>query len=210
MTLANRLAAVLLSIIVLGTVADTASAQDRARDVYPKPSPYPVQWELEFKPGDLRLYVDPQSGQPYWYFTYIVTNRTGDDQVWAPSFTLFTDAGQILPSGRDVPTRVTENLLELLDNEFLESQNQIIGEIFQGRENAREGLLLWPARELDVTEVKLFIAGLSGETAEVRDPITGDRVILRKTLQRNYVMPGNINLRRSEAARFVDQTWILR
>ena len=43
---------------------------------YPKPSPVPPRWELEFEPGDLRLYVDPVDDQAYWYFVYGVTNRT--------------------------------------------------------------------------------------------------------------------------------------
>ncbi len=156
------------------------------------------------------MYVDRETDQPYWYFTYTVTNRTGNDQVWAPRFTLFTDAGDILVSGRNVPRRVVEDLQDLLDNPFLEDQNEIIGEIYQGVEHAREGLVLWPAENLDVTEVALFIAGISGETARVTNPQTGEEVILRKTLQRNYETPGSIVPRRFGKAELVDQRWILR
>lgn len=177
---------------------------------YPRPSIVPTRWELEFDAGALRIYVDPQTEQPYWYFTYTVTNRTDNDQVWAPRFTLFTDAGNIMVSGRDVPRRVVENLMMLLNNPFLEDQNEIIGEIYQGREHAREGLVLWPAENLDVTDVTLFIAGISGETARVTHPQTGDEIILRKTLQRDYEVPGMIVPRRFNEAELVDQQWILR
>ena len=115
---------------------------------YPRPGSVATRWELEFKPGNLRLYMDPGEGESeaYWYFTYKVTHRTGRDQVWAPTFVLFTDAGEILASGRGVPSRVAADIRELLANEFLEHQNEIIGDIYHGRDHAKEGLVVWPAR----------------------------------------------------------------
>ena len=55
---------------------------------YPKPATVQYRWQLDFDAGDLRLYVDQESGDAYWYFTYQVTNRTRKDQVWAARFTL--------------------------------------------------------------------------------------------------------------------------
>jgi hypothetical protein len=177
---------------------------------YPKPAPVPPRWELEFEPGELRLYVDPIEGGTYWYFTYKVTNRTERDQVWAPVFDLFTDAGEILRSGRDVPSRVAEDIKELLGNDFLEYQNEIIGDIYYGRDHAKEGLVVWPARRLDVNEMSLFIAGTSGETAVVVNPITGERVLLRKTLQRDYLVPGDALPRGSKPIPLKEQHWVMR
>src|SRR5947207_16019200 len=77
---------------------------------YPKPAPVPYRWGLEFQSGDLRLYIDPASKEGYWFFTYTVTNRTGKDQLWAPSMVLYTDAGEILQSGHEVPTKITKDL----------------------------------------------------------------------------------------------------
>ena len=71
---------------------------------YPKPAQVPYRWELTFESGDLRLYVDEGTGQAYWYFTYKVINRTGKDQIRAPTFTLFTDVGEIIGSKRTVST----------------------------------------------------------------------------------------------------------
>lgn len=177
---------------------------------FPKPAPVPFRWELNFQSGPLRLYVDDETGDSYWYFTYTVTNRTGKDQLWAPSLVLFTDAGEILHAGRDVPSRVTDDLLDLLGNEFLEDQNQIIGDILQGREHAKEGLVVWRPRNLNVNELSVFIAGISGETARVKNPITGQEVILRKTLQRDYLVRGNASARGSEPIELVEEQWILR
>jgi hypothetical protein len=177
---------------------------------YPKPAPVPYKWELQFEPGDLRLWQDKESGDHFWFFTYTVTNRTGKDQLWAPKLTLFTDGGEILEAGRDVPTRVTEGMLELLDNELLQDQNEVLGEIFQGRENAKEGLVIWPAKNLNVNQISLFIAGISGETARVKNPVSSEEVILRKTLQRDYLVPGNAVGRGTKPVELVSQTWILR
>ncbi len=177
---------------------------------YPRPAAVAPRWELEFEPGALRLYVDPDEGGAYWYFAYMVTNRTGRDQVWAPTFVLFTDVGEILASGRGVPSRVAADIKTLLGNEFLEHQNEIIGEIFHGRDHAKEGLVVWPARHLEVNELSLFIAGASGETANVVNPITGERVLLRKTLQRDYLIPGEAIARGGKPVELRAQRWVMR
>ena len=177
---------------------------------HPKPAPVPYRWELNFEPGPLRLYVDSTDGKSYWYFTYSVTNRTGKDQLWAPKMVLYTDAGEIMESGRDVPTSVTQDILDLLGNEFLEDQNTVLGEILQGRENAKEGLVVWPAKSLNITELSLFISGISGETARVKNPVNGTEVTLRKTLQREYLIPGDPQARGSEPIELVQEAWVMR
>lgn len=177
---------------------------------YPKPSPVPYRWELTFESGDLRLWRDDISGEYYWFMTYKVVNRTGNEQVWAPEFTLFNDAGEILRSGRGVPSRITDALLTIIGNDLMEPQNAIIGEIFQGEEHAKEGLVIWPADRIDVNALTVFIAGISGETAAVVDPVTKKEVILRKTLQRDHLIPGNAVARGTDPAPLVKETWILR
>jgi hypothetical protein len=177
---------------------------------HPKPAAVPYRWELDFTPGDLRLYIHPDDGAAYWYFTYAITNRTGREQTWAPELVLFTDDGHILRSGANVPPEVNASLLALLGNEFLEVQNEILGEIFPGKGHMKEGLVVWRAPAKDMTEMSLFISGLSGETARIRNPVTNDEVILRKTLQRDYLVPGNDAGRGSTPAELVGQRWILR
>jgi len=177
---------------------------------HPTPSAVPKSWELAFDPGPLRLYVDRQTGDAYWYFTYMVTNDTGADRIWAPELVLLTDRGEILESGRDVPVEITTAIMNLLGNDLLERQNQIIGDIFVGEEHAREGLAVWPARTLDVNELSLFISGISGETARVQHPITGESFVLRKTLQRDYLIPGNASAKVNEPIDMVSERWILR
>ena len=59
-------------------------------------------------------------------------------------------------------------------------------------------------------ELSLFIAGLSGETARLRNPATGDEVILRKTRQRDYLIRGSAIARGSRPAEFRRERWVLR
>ncbi len=202
----GRLSLILAAALCTGAVALTPSS---APADYPKPREVPVRWELDFKSGPLRLYIDAQN-RPWWYFTYEVINRTGRDRVWAPLLVLYNDQGEIIRSGTNVPLGVTNEILDLLGNPLLMPQNQVIGNLLQGPEHAVEGLAVWPANFLNVTEMNLFISGISGETAEVANPKTGERVIFQKTLQIDYVIPGDPLARGSDPVSVQDQRWIMR
>jgi len=191
-------------------IASALTVMARSAPAHPTPSTVPFRWELRFEPGPLRLYVDPVDRAAYWYFTYVVTNGTERDQIWAPDLVLFTDAAEIVRAGDQVPSRVEEQLRELLGNELLETQSEIIGTIRQGVEHARDGLAVWPAGELRVTELSLFVGGLSGETARITNPLSGEPVILRKTLERRYRVPGDPLARGSRPLEFVSQRWVMR
>ena len=177
---------------------------------YPVPAGTPFRWEFQFKAGDFRLYVDQETNEAYWWMHYTVTNRTKRDRIWAPKFTLFTDVGEILESGKDVPSTITAKIKDLLGNELIETQNEIIGDLLQGIENARDGLVIWPARVLQVNEITMFISGVSGETIRVRNPITSEQVILYKSIQRNYLIPGDALARGLRPIELKSEKWILR
>jgi hypothetical protein len=194
----------------VGCIALLVLATLSAAIAYPKPAVVPYRWELDFDAGPLRLYADPVTGASYWYFTYVVTNRTSDDQIWAPSFVLYTDQGEILSSGEDVPSVVEESIREMIGNPLLEMQNEVIGDLYQGREHAKDGLVVWQAPSTDVNELSLFVSGISGETARVENPISGEELILRKTLQRNYLIRGDAAARGSDPGGMVDDRWVLR
>ena len=181
-----------------------------AQAAYPKPASIPYRWELEFAPGELRLYESPVDGSSWWFFSYQVTNRTGRDQVWAPRFVLYTDTGEILGSGENVPARVANDIKQLMGNDLIEMQNEAIGDIHQGREHAKDGLVIWPAENLAANEMSLFISGISGETARVQNPITGESTILRKTLHRQFLVRGNAASRGTDPVEVVADEWVMR
>lgn len=150
-----------------------------------------MDWELDFRPGALRLFTDTTDGKAYWYFTYHVVNRSGREHMWAPRFEFFTDKGAIHLSGREIPSRVTEAVIALLGNALLEDQNQIIGQLLIGEEHAKDGVVLWPADDSEVTEFTVFVTGASGKVRKVPDPKSGQPRVERWTLRFNYLVPGD-------------------
>ena len=160
---------------------------------HPKPKAVPDRPELNFQPGPLRIFKSPATGQWYWYMTYEISNYTGEDRTWAPTFTLYTDRGEVLESGgrSGVKRERVMEIQEHLGDGMLELQHEIIGDLFQGEGNARSGLVVWKAGRTDVNELALFVAGISSETAVVEHPLTGEKNTLQKTLMREYLVPGD-------------------
>src|SRR5437764_7368924 len=81
-----------------------------ARADYPKPSPYPISWELKFD-HDLpqRIVVKvPGAAAPqaYWYVTYTVTNNTAQEQTFLPFFDMLTNDGRVIPSDNTIAATV--------------------------------------------------------------------------------------------------------
>lgn len=161
----------------------------------PSPKAVPARPELSFTPGDLRIFRSNEDGRWYWYFTYGVENNTGIDQIWIPDMVLYTDQGEILKAGQGVSSVVTDEIVEYIGDPLLEPQYAIIGDLKQGRGNAKSGLSVWPARQMEVNELALFVAGMSSETLEVEHPLTKAPVVLKKTLKREYLIPGAANTR---------------
>lgn len=148
-------------------------------------------WTIDFKPGPLKLYYDPETSRTFRYFTYRVINGTGKDHMFAPRIELFLDKGLILLSGRGVPSEVTKRLRILLNDPLLEDENQILGDLKQGKEHAKDGLVIWPDTDLSSNDLTIFVTGLSNDTIRVPHPQTDEEVLLRKTLRLDYHIPGN-------------------
>lgn len=198
---------------VLAALSLTALAWTRP----PEPDPLPKRWQLDIEVGPLRVAkveVEGQEPQVYYYMTYRVTNNSGQDLQFAPVFDLGTDEGELLRAGRDVPRAVRQELLKRLDSPLLEDQIAILGTILQGKENAKDGLVVWPVGDMDIDEVSVYAAGFSGETAriELKDPDTGElrEIVLRKTLMVRYQIPGSLEMRGSEPLRPREERWIMR
>jgi hypothetical protein len=183
----------------------------------PEPSPVPKRWQLDVEIGPLRLTrlnVEGRGPESYFYMTYKVTNNSGKDLLLAPSFELATSEGVVLRSGRGVPVGVTQTLLERFDNPLLLDQISMLGMMLQGPENAKEGLVVWPAASLDIDRLVVYAGGFSGETAaiEVPDPQTHQmsRVVLRKTLCVTYNAAGELDPTTSTPMTVLDQRWVMR
>ena len=183
----------------------------------PEPDPIPRRWQLDVEAGSLRVAVVNVDGigpQTYFYMTYKVTNASGGDLLLAPAMELATDEGEVTRAGRDVPASVTREILSRLENPFLQDQTSIVGVILQGTENAREGLAIWPANDLNLSEVTVFAAGFSGETApvEFKDPQTGKagRVLLRKSLMLRFQTMGELQPGSTTPLTLAESRWVMR
>lgn len=172
-----------LAVIPVATVHASPSAA-------PVPAPMGEEWELDFRPGELRHFVDPVDGKAYWYFTYKVANRTGAERMWAPKFEFYGDRGQLLDGGKSVPTRVTKALLDKAGTEFTQDQYQILGPILVGEENAKDGLVVFPSLDPEITEITVFVGGVSSKIRREPDPVSGETRTQRRVLRLEFHVPG--------------------
>lgn len=183
----------------------------------PEPDPVPRRWQLTVEPGlfrDMVVDVPGVGPQKYFYMTYKVTNTSGSDVMFAPSFELMNAEEPPLRSGRDVPPAVTREILAQLRSPFLQDQISVVGMLLQGEGNAKEGLVIWPAKSLKVQDLTVYAAGFSGETrtVEVPDSETGkvNRFTLRKQLMLRYQPTAEIRDQGAQPYQLVDSRWILR
>jgi len=181
--------------ILLGLLASLASvALVEFAAAYPRPARVSSRPEVDFTPGAVRMYT-AENGKHYWYLIYDVVNTTGQDRTWAPSMTLFTDRGEVVRDGEGVSRRAQRAVVEHIGDPLLESKVAIIGTLRQGLGHARRGMAVWPARRTDVNELRIFVEGISPETAVVAHPVTGESITLRKNLYLHYLIPGEATAR---------------
>jgi hypothetical protein len=127
---------------------------------------------------------------------YTVVNNTGKEILFTPSFELVADTGRVQTAfkeanGKDnIPSAVFEEISRLYKNPLLQSPSSIYGRLLQGEDNAKDGVIIFPALDPEARQFQLFVMGLSGETAEVKNPIDGKSVILQKALEIDFRLPG--------------------
>lgn len=183
----------------------------------PEPDPVPKRWELNITPGPLRITTVDLPGvgpRAYFYFTYKAVNNTGEDLLFAPAFELSTEQGDLVRPGREVPAAVTEEILRRLDNPFLKDQISVIGQIQQGEENAKEGLVIWAAPTIKPGGISIYCKGFSGETKTLDIPNKATGNVVRITLSKQYMLrfatPGELDPSESAPLPVAERRWIMR
>lgn len=180
----------------------------------PQPSAVPTRWEFQVQPGHLKSYVARVPGEgrrAFAYTTMLITNNTGKDRYLTPSFELANDEGDILRSGRNVPPAVVQQMLASLGNPLLMDETTIQrSPLLQGPEHAREVLIVWPLDDLDIDELTIYAAGLSGENKTIQLPNSDKTVVLRKTLMLRHAVPGEILPGSVQPIERVAEQWIMR
>jgi hypothetical protein len=185
---------------------------DRAL-AFPEPAIVSPSWNLDLEVQTPRpIAVQDTHGVTrwYWYMPYRVTNRTGDDQLFIPEVTIFTDTGRIIRAGHNVPASVYEAVRRQINNPLLELPVEVVGRILQGEDHARESIAVWPHFESDVDEFHVFFAGTSGETQSIDMPGGDEPVLVRRTHQYTYRTPGNYPTPQNQPIHFVEHREVMR
>jgi hypothetical protein len=179
---------------------------------YPEPSPYQIAWQFKFQHGTPKRIEFRPTGAParvaYWYMTYTVSNPGDKPEKFVPNFDLLSEDGQVTHADQALPPEVFKEIKHEEGNRLLVNSRQIEGLLNPGEDEGKDGVAIWPEPMQKMGTFKIFVGGLSGEFAEIKDPDgkplvkkdpkTGEetRVVVRKTLQLTYhargdkVLPG--------------------
>ena len=192
---------------------------------FPKPSPYPISWELKFDYADpQRIIVTPPGGkvaEAFWYVTYTVTNLSKDEQKFLPLFEILTDDGRVLRSDNQIPPAVIASIRAREKKPQLETVNQIAGTVRIGEDQARDGVAVWREPTPSMGTFSIFVGGLSGEATILKDDQgktiekTGPDgqktpIVLWRTLQLQYRILGDAKYPANDKVEFVDKQWVMR
>lgn len=184
-----------------------------ASRAFEEPSITSRSWQLDFTHGEPRtISVKLADGTVrwFWYMPYQVINHTGEDQLFIPEFVIATDAGDILTAGQNVPASAWPVVANKLNNKLLESPAEIVGKLLQGEDYARESVAIWPVPAHDVDEMSIFVGGISGETATTKNPLTGEDVLVRRSLMITYAVPGTVVNPQDQAVKLVEEKDVMR
>jgi hypothetical protein len=224
----HSLQKVLLSAAIAMSAILGSTLAVRPAHAFPKPSVYPIAWQLKFKhAAPKRIVVTPSgSNTPvaYWYLTYTVTNLTDTEQRFLPVFEMLTNDGTVIRSDKDVPPAVFDAIKKRERNKSLESSDKIAGRLLIGEDQAREGVAIWKEPQPRMGTFHLFAGGLSGESVYVKDGDVVEHIdwlkmpeadrkkltTLRKTLDMTYQVPGDEIRPEEDVVNLVKEEWVMR
>lgn len=210
--------ALLLSVGALGIAL---VARPAAAKKYPEPSVYPIAWELKFKHGLPKRVAVKVPGkdvpQPYWYMTYTVTNDTGKEQDFLPDFQMVANDGKIHPADKNIPLAAFQAIRKREGNDLLQSAIQIAGPLHQGEDQAKDGVAIWEEPLARMSSFSIYVGNLSGEFVQMKDDkgaaikdAEGKQIILRKTLELNFVVWGDEVRPDTDEVHDKPERWVMR
>lgn len=186
----------------------------------PKTDPFSLSWTLDIE------FFDPQritvNGTTYWYVLYQVTNRTGQDVQFFPSFRLVTDTLQVVEGGADVNPLVYDGIAARHKRQypFFAPPAKITGLLLQGVENARASAMVFRTFDTSAAGFTIYAGGLSGEVDRLRNPAFDQSqpesdanpraFLLRRTLAITYSLPGDPTTRGQAIPIRRNREWVMR
>ena len=158
----------------------------------------------------------------YWYLLFQVTNESGQDVDFYPSFDLVTDTLQVVTGGVDVNPRVYDVIKARHKQEFpfFAPPWELTGPLLQGKDNARASAVVFREFDPQADGFSVFVSGLSNKVERVKNPgydksqpESDDNArffILRETLKVQYELPGDPDSRREAKPVRRNRTWVMR
>lgn len=207
-------------------IAAAAGMVAAAAQAAPVPSRAPKSWELDFEFHDLQRLevVLPGDSRPtaFWYLLYTVTNNSGEDVDFYPSFELVTDTLQVVTAGNNISPTVYDVISGRHKKAypFFRDPIRASGRLLQGPDNARTSAAVFRDFDHEADSFTVYVAGLSGEIARMTNPsfnrdeaesATNPRYFtLRKSLGIAYNLPGDVRTRNQAVPIRRGQDWVMR
>jgi hypothetical protein len=183
-------------------------------------------WQLDFEfhdPQRITLHLPGEKEETtYWYMVYQVTNNTGRDVQFYPSFELVTDTLAAVEGGAEISPRVYDAVAarHRIEYPFITVPTKITGLLLQGEANARASIAVFRTFDPDADGFTIFLSGLSGEIERVSnpsfDPPRGESdanprfFLLRRTLAIRYDLPGEAGTRPLATPIRRNREWVMR
>jgi hypothetical protein len=111
---------------------------------------------------------------------------------------MLTEDGKVHRANNNVPREVFEAIRNRERNNLMVPPTKVGGELRPGVDQARDSVAVWEEPAKDMDTFRIFVAGLSGEFAELKDKdgkvlkdAKGEPLILRKTLELTYHTNGD-------------------
>ncbi|MGC8560230.1 MAG: hypothetical protein ACP5O1_06065 [Phycisphaerae bacterium] len=200
--------------LAAGLIA-AAPAVTFAKHLAPRPRLFSRSWQIKFVwHTPTRLFYMSGAGnqmqlRKYWYLTYTIMNQTHRDLYFTPSFQLRLDNGRLISPVVGVTPLLCRAVKRATGNPFLIDPDMVSGKLLQGADNAKDSFAIFSRVPSGIRGFKIFITGLSGETAIQKDPLNGKPVVLHKTLVLDYHIPGHaINI--APQPILVKKYWVMR
>ena len=176
------------------------------------------KWTFDFKYDDpAPLVVTTPQGKRavYWYVLYTVTNHSGEDRLFVPSFTLVTDTVKVVKAG--IHPSVFEAIKTQRKVPFLEDAAAVMGKVRIGPDNAKTSVAIFPPLDPKTDKFTIFVGSLSGEYVErpkasAKPDTPEDEKVLRlyKTLALEYDLPGDESWLNLDRPKFLSKKWTWR
>ena len=210
---------ILISAVVLGSMTGVLRA-------VPKPKVNSQSWQLKFDYHDLQRIkvVLPGDSTPttFWYLLYTVTNESGREIDFYPSFELVTESLEVITGGENISPTVYDAIKARYKKTypFLCDATQVSGKLLQGTDNCRTSAVVFRDFSAEANSLTVYVAGLSGEVVQVSNPKFDSKKVagndnkpffaLRKTLAISYDVPGDSKTREEAVAIRQSQEWVMR